>query len=404
MHVVSPPANESLRFERLRAQDGKPLLPPPSVRHLCSQGGLDPAKVAEATSVWQAALGEVQTMPSFPAEERLFWTLFLLSRHHAEAGARPQARQLLETTLPHLQDARHQQTALGLLARTLAILGDRGGATARIAQLDPYSEDLQVDTNYRFTVAYVASLRDDPQAALQVLGWQIDDVPISDAYDHVCGVLRAHAHERQGRLELAQEQLARLAPTPAGIASLESIVKANQPMLNLCPQSLAGARERIRQQNENVVLTRSGISVGSLVAVPLIGSFVAIGLAGGAAEMLDPPWDGIVPGIVIGLLVLGTLAMVFRTIMRGPAQRSRLAQIGVSGTAKLLEITQTGTRVNNQPLIKLRLLVSLPDRPPYTAVHHEIIPMVRLSQLVPGRDVPVRVDPNDLALMAVAWS
>jgi hypothetical protein len=404
VHIVSPQANEAQRFERLRAQDGKPLLPPPNLIHLCSQGGLNPAKVAEATSMWDAALAEVQTMPSFPAEERLFWTTFLLARHHATNGARPRSQQILETALPQLKDARHQQVAMGLLARTQAILGDRAGAMARVAQLDPQSEDLQIDTNYRFTVAYVALLREDAQAALQVLGWQIDDVPISDAYDHVCGMLRAHAHERLGRLDVAGEQLSRLAPTPQAFAQLESIVQANQPMLSLCPQSLAVARERIEQLNANVVVTRSGISVAPIVLTTVIGVPILIGVMEGAPNLFDPPFDDIARGGVVVLFILATLATVLRLVLRGPAQRSKLAHSGITGTAKLLEATQTGTRVNNAPVIRLRLLVTLPDRPPYTAVHHEIVPSIRLSQLVPGSDMTVRVDPTDPTIMAVAWA
>ena len=44
------------------------------------------------------------------------------------------------------------------------------------------------------------------------------------------------------------------------------------------------------------------------------------------------------------------------------------------------------------------------DASPYTLLHDEIVPLIRLSQLVPGSKVRVRVDANDPTLMAVMWS
>lgn len=402
MHAASNQASEAQRFERLRAQDGKPLLPPPNMQPLCAQGGLDPNKLQEAHGLWQSALGEIQSMPSFPAEERLFWTAFLLSRYHAEHGERPQAQQLLQSTLPHLRDPRHREIITGMLARGAAVLGDHATADQLMGYLDPQSEDLQVDTNFRFTVAYVALARDDAEGALQVLGWQIDDIPISDAYDTVCGVFRAHAHERLGRLDLAQQQLARLASTPAALDTLQEIVQAN-PALRLCPSSLPAVRQRMQQLHSNVVVTRSGISVGPLVTIPIVGSLVAIGGGQALGSMLGPPLSNIVPGILITVFVVGTIGLVMRTVMRGPAQRRKLAQTGVAGTGQLLLVQQTGTRVNDQPMIKMRMLVQLPGRDPYTAEHNEIVPMIRLSQLQPGSHLQVRVDPNDPTIMAIAW-
>jgi hypothetical protein len=37
-------------------------------------------------------------------------------------------------------------------------------------------------------------------------------------------------------------------------------------------------------------------------------------------------------------------------------------------------------------------------------LHNEVVPLIRLSQLVPGSTVGVRVDANDPTLMAVMWS
>ncbi len=372
------------------------------MRSLCARGGLDPAKVGEATQLWETALTEVRTTPSYPSEERLFWLLFLLARHHAENGERPRAQQLLEATIPYLNDPRHAQIGFGLAARNAGAMGDHDAAARWAAQLDPRSEDLQIDTNYRFSVAYVALLRDDMQTVLQVLGSEVDDVPISDAYDDVCGVLRAHAHERLGRLDVAQRQLARFASSLKGLEAVQEIVQLNAPNLQLCPQSLPPVEQRVQQMFQNVIATRSGINLRGFFIIPILGLGAALG--GEALESsLDPPWNEIVPGVLVGALVLVIIVLVFKTVLRGTMQRQRLIQVGARGTGQLLVIEQTGTRVNDQPMVRLRMLVEVPGREPYTVLHHEVVPLIRLQQLVPGSSLPVMVDPKDPTVMAVVW-
>jgi hypothetical protein len=391
-----------MRFERLRAQDGQPLLPPPNLRHLAAGGGLDPAKVMEARQQWDAARGQMQAGPSYPVEERLFWTTFLLARHYAEHDARREAMQIIEATLPLLHDPRHRQITLGLGARNAAVLHDFATADRYLAQLDPRSDDLQVDTNYRFTTAYVALTRNDHRTALHVLGMEIDDVPISDAYDTVCGVLRAHAHEAAGQHELACTQLMKLAASPDRLARVQDIARSNKS-LQLVPHSLPVVAERVRQLFQNVVVTRSGINLKGIFILPILGIAAAAG-GEALASAVGPPLGEWLPGLLIGAFVVFSTVFALRLVLRGPMQRKRLAQSGVPGTAQLLVVEQTGTRVNDQPMVRLRMLVELPNRAPYTVLHNEVVPLIRLSQLVPGSTVGVRVDANDPALMAVMWS
>jgi hypothetical protein len=395
-------ANEAMRFERLRAQDGKPLLPPPNMMALCKGGGLNPALVDEANAQWTAAMTEMSQVPSYPAEERLFWTAFLLSRHFAEVHQRPRVDPLLRQTLPHLQQARHQQVVLGLMARNLAAMGNVDAAAQMLGQLDAGSEDLQIDTSYRFTTAFVSLLRHDAQTVLSVLGYNIDDVPMSDAYDLVCGVFRAHAHEVLGNHDLARKQLQQLAPTPRQIAAIEEIALAT-PQISLVQQSLPAVKQLVSQIHEQAITTNSGIKIGRLIAVPMIGSLVAIGASGLAGEVLSPPLSNIVPGVLIAVLTIGIIAITFASVLKGPRLRKRLLQTGVEGHAQLMSVEQTGTRVNDQPMLRLRMLVHLPGQAPYAVVHQEIVAQIRLAQVQPGMALTVRVDPGDRRQMAIMW-
>ncbi len=394
--------NEAMRFERLRAQDGKPLMPPPNMLALCKGGGLNPAMADEANRQWTAALTEMGQMPSYPTEERLFWTAFLLARHFAEVHQRPRVEPLLRQTMPYLQQVRHQQVLLGLQIRNTAAMGNVDAAVQMLPQLDAQSEDLQVDTGYRFTTAYVAVLRGDAQLALSVLGYNEGDVPINDAYDMVCGVFRVHAHELMGNLDIAQKQLQAMAATPQQIAVVEEIVRGT-PQVALAQHSLPKVKQLVTQIHQNAIVTKSGINVGKLVLFPVVGTFVAIGASGAASEFLDPPLSGIVPGVIITLAVVGSIALTFGQIFKGSRLRKQLMQTGIEGTAQLMSVTQTGTRVNDQPMLRLHMLVHLPGQQPYAVVHNEIVAEIRLAQVQPGVLVPVRVDPKDRALMAIAW-
>jgi hypothetical protein len=60
--------------------------------------------------------------------------------------------------------------------------------------------------------------------------------------------------------------------------------------------------------------------------------------------------------------------------------------------------------LNNNPRIKMDLLVELPARPAYAAQHAEFVPLILLSRLAPGAVLPVRVDPAAPQKVAIDWS
>ncbi len=394
--------DEAMRYERLRAQDGTPLVPPPNLEPLCRHGGLDPALSEDARQQWALARADIERAPSYPVEEKLFWTAFLLSRHYAEVGQRNRVDPLLRDTLPYLTQARHQQVLLGSRARNLACVGEPGRAAELLSQLDARSDDLQVDTNYRFTTAYVSLLAGDANPVLQVLGTTPGDVPISDAYDRICAVFRAHAHEALGHTDVALAQLRVLAPTPRDVERVAEIVQLT-PQVPLLVQSLPALRSWVQQTHRNAVVTRSGIDVRRLVLIPLVLTLVTVASMAVFEGLLAPPLAEIVPGVLIAGLSLGSVGFAWHTLRRGARLRAQLRHRGVQGSAELLAVEQTGTRVNDQPMLRLRLLVYLPGHDPYAAVHREIVPLLRLPDVRPGISLPVRVDPVERRRMVIEW-
>jgi hypothetical protein len=106
---------------------------------------------------------------------------------------------------------------------------------------------------------------------------------------------------------------------------------------------------------------------------------------------------GIMALVGIGLIVGGII------VGRRAASTDTLLMTGTAGTATVTSLTQTGMYFNEQPQIRMQLLVSLPGQTPYAAQHTEIVPLMLLGRLTSGSPLQVRVDPMNLNRIAVDW-
>src|SRR5262249_12984883 len=81
--AAAPPAmSEAERFQRLREQGPRPLVPPPSLAHLgIVEGWLPPANVPQAFAEFQRARHEVAAGGSFGAAERVFFLTIVIYEH-----------------------------------------------------------------------------------------------------------------------------------------------------------------------------------------------------------------------------------------------------------------------------------------------------------------------------------
>ncbi|MBL8685461.1 MAG: hypothetical protein JNK05_40170 [Myxococcales bacterium] len=101
------------------------------------------------------------------------------------------------------------------------------------------------------------------------------------------------------------------------------------------------------------------------------------------------------------------LLIVWKVVMplfKGAAQKQALLQTGVPAQVTVMAMQDTGTRINDNPMIQLTLNVEIPGRPVYQVVVQEIVPMLALGMLQPGRPLGARVDPNNPQSVAIDWS
>jgi hypothetical protein len=199
-----PPVPEMERLARLRAQDGRPLLPPPSLAGLIEAGQIPAWKLQEAQVIWQQTRAELGASPkSYEAAERLLFLTMMLSSKFGEQNDFARQRAMFESALDAFSLPRHRQTMRCYLARAAAKMGDMAGAEEWLRPCDARSDDLESDSEYRFSRAMIDTFRGNYQQVLQVLGPSNAEVPIQDAMDDVCAMFRANAWEKLGQVPAA---------------------------------------------------------------------------------------------------------------------------------------------------------------------------------------------------------
>jgi hypothetical protein len=78
-----------------------------------------------------------------------------------------------------------------------------------------------------------------------------------------------------------------------------------------------------------------------------------------------------------------------------PMQNMATMGQGVQGSATVRAIRDTGTLINNSPVVELDLTVTVPGQEPYPVTHRQLISPVVMANFQPGATFGVRVDQND---------
>jgi hypothetical protein len=86
----------------------------------------------------------------------------------------------------------------------------------------------------------------------------------------------------------------------------------------------------------------------------------------------------------------------------GGGMTLELQQRGVSASARILEIWDTGWTINDDPVIGMRVRVQPHDRPDFEAtIERTTISRIAVPQFQPGAVIPVRFDPENPGVVAV---
>ncbi len=414
---TSAPADEDERLRRLRAQDGMPLLPPDSLKALVGpDGNLPEWKIQEAVQIWQSARREVATTSNFEAAERLLYLTLALSNHFSAQDDLLRQRAMFESALEVFFLPRHRQMMRGYLARCAARAGDLEAAERWLAPCDTRSDDLDTDSAYRFSRAFIDTARGEFKAVLGTLGHRLDEVPLMDAVDTVAAVFRANAWERLGQTDRAVALLKETMGKGGANArrSMKQMIERYADW-ELCQGSYAQAEASYRQAASVAAGKRASGGVGIIILpIGCLMLLVAIGLVGAAAVCLALTlFAGADLGEAVGgmgitgvsLLIPGLIMSGVGFRLRAAAKKARrLRQHGVSAYGEVTAVRHTGTKINDVPIVEIRLRVQLEGHDPVDTSAKMLLGAAEVALFQIGRTVPVKVDPDDPTQVVIETS
>jgi uncharacterized Zn finger protein (UPF0148 family) len=389
---------ESQRLEMLRAQDGKPYLPPPEIRYLIRGGELSPDQFNQAMQEWQKTRAQLVAEALPAAAERMYFLTLMLYQYYLKIKDDVRRRALLETASELLTDPRHVQDVHCMLARAAATSGDMEAAEKWLSLCDPRSTDLHADSAYRFTSATLATINGRWDEVLKALGENQNDIPISDENDAVCGVLRANAHEHLGRVDQAKTLLRQLAQNPAIPAgTINEIVERYRSLqIVVCEKSYPEIKAQLAAK------TRKGRGV-----IGRVLSILALLIGAGSLSLhwlrlpFVPDTEEFRGGaLTVGLILLVwgatgfTVMYVLRALLGGSADREQLLKSGVPAKAEIVGIQPTGWKINNVPQYKLSLQITYAGKEPYQISQKVMMPSNQVQYFQPGVTLGAKVDPK----------
>lgn len=162
------------------------------------------------------------------------------------------------------------------------------------------------------------------------------------------------------------------------------------------------------------ILQKLGVWMFALMWIPFTCIFVGIiGEEGGWGADFARWVDQLLPGLLMGrgsgLSILATVSMtltftmsivsmllIFGTPFLSSRLNKRILQTGRAATAEILSVENTGTYINDAPVVRFGLEVRPQGETPFTSETERLLSFARLSALQPGTIIPVRYDPETL--------
>lgn len=108
------------------------------------------------------------------------------------------------------------------------------------------------------------------------------------------------------------------------------------------------------------------------------------------AEAMQPPEHR---GLRGGMRAMRDSVAQGNELLADMAKASELMTNGRPGTATITTLRDTGTTLNDNPVVELDLQVSVGGGAPYAVTHRQAIPRLAIASYQPYAEVPVHVDP-----------
>lgn len=128
--------------------------------------------------------------------------------------------------------------------------------------------------------------------------------------------------------------------------------------------------------------------------IGIIGGIIGLAVGVGAVIATGGP-SGIYMGIGMLALFGGMFYLFYRIFFKPMINNSRLQKTGIPGTARILEVRDTGVTINNNPQVKLMLEVKNSFGQRYNAQCRVLVSRINPWAYQPGMEVAVKIDPKN---------
>ena len=150
-----------------------------------------------------------------------------------------------------------------------------------------------------------------------------------------------------------------------------------------------------KDYNPQMVMRRSiNWSVFAIFGVVIVGFIIAGFFVSPKAQTDDGHPLNIFFWGMAGMFLL-TNGGVLLWVILSNRKRERIETTWLDAEATILEISETGTYINNQPRIEFLLHVNSPVHPPCDITHKQVIPLTALAQYQRGATIRIKVSPED---------
>ncbi len=137
--------------------------------------------------------------------------------------------------------------------------------------------------------------------------------------------------------------------------------------------------------------------------IGIIGGIIGL-LVGVGAVVTTGGKSGIWMGL--GMLVFfgGMFYLFYRIFFKPMINANRLQKTGLPGTARILEVKDTGVTINNNPQVKLMMELKNSFGQKYNTQCRVLVSRINPNAFMPGMEVPVKIDPKNEQNVVIDFS
>lgn len=143
------------------------------------------------------------------------------------------------------------------------------------------------------------------------------------------------------------------------------------------------------------LMRRFGWLAFTLMWIPFIGIFLGmLGMPEGSYAWTELPilarYSMLATGALFALSMLGLIGAPLLSFVGN----QRVLRGGELGEAEILDLHETGTTINEHPLVGFKLRVHPLSGAPFEAETERVVPRLQVPRVQPGARVQVRYDPK----------